>query len=443
MSMRSGDFIVVFVACVVFCSVAASEPEPVITDAALRQILQERIKAKKAVGLVVGRLQGTNRTVIAVGTMALGSSQPVDGNTVFEIGSVTKVFTGTLLADMANRGEVQPNDPATNYMSVRMPSRNGQVITLAHLASHRSGLPRELENRPPGENKPSPAYSSQLVSEFLSGYELPRDPGRDYEYSNLGMGLLGDLLARRPGVSYEQLLVDRICKPLGMNDTRLKLPEEMQKRFPTGHDYDLKPAKRWERLSLPGVGGIRSTANDFLKFLTAVLQPGDDRVSQAIKASQAVRTNIGVAGVEVAWGWHFNTVSDEIIKHSGLTSGFHTFMGVNRMRNRAVVIFSNCAHSSDNIGMRLLDPRGQQDESTLERNVGTYEVTPTFLLTVSREKYDMYVRANDEPNLEVFPVGRDQLYGPGLSLSFRTNSSGTVTELILRTQGKEHRAIRK
>jgi serine-type D-Ala-D-Ala carboxypeptidase/endopeptidase len=434
-----------FVGCVVCSGVAASEPEPVVTDAALQQILQERIKAKKAVGLVVGRLQGTNRSIVAVGTMALTNSRPVGGDTVFEIGSITKVFTGTLLADMANRGEVRPDDPATKYLppTVKMPSRNGKVITLAHLASHRSGLPRELENRPPGENKPSPAYSPELVFEFLSGYELPRDPGSAYEYSNLGMGLLGDSLARLAGTNYEQLVLDRICKPLGMNDTRLKLSEEMQNRFPTGHDYDLKPAKGFERLSLAGAGGLRTTANDFLKFLAAVLNPGDDRVSKAINASQAARTNTGVDGVEVAWGWHFRTVSDELITHSGLVSGFHSFMGVNRKRNRAVVIFSNCSHSSDNIGMRLLDPRGQPDETTLERYVGTYEVTPTFVLTVSREKYDMYVRSNDEPKLEIFPVGRDQLYGPGLSLSFRTNSSGTVTELILRTAGKEQRALRK
>ena len=151
-----------------------------------------------------------------------------------------------------------------------MPSRNGKVITLAHLASHHSGLPREIENRPPGEYKPSPAYSPQLVFEFLSGYELPRDPGSAYQYSNVGMGLLGDSLARRAGTSYEQLVLDRICKPLGMNETRIELSEEMQRRFPAGHEYDLKPAKGFERLSLAGVGGLRTTANDFLKFLAAV-----------------------------------------------------------------------------------------------------------------------------------------------------------------------------
>jgi len=218
----------------------------------------------------------------------------------------------------------------------------------------------------------------------------------------------------------------------------------MQNRFPTGHEYDLKPAKGFERLSLPGAGGLRTTANDFLKFLAVVLNPGDDRVSKAIKASQAVRTNIGVSGVEVAWGWHFRTVSDEIITHSGLVSGFNSFMGINRKRNRAVVIFSNSSHYTYNIGMRLLDPLGQPDESTLERYVGTYEETPAFAVTVSRERYDLYARTTDDSGAsELYSSGRDQFYGPGFSLSFKTNTSGVVNELILRLPGKEHRGVRK
>ncbi len=190
--MRSNHLFVLFCffVCVV-CSGVAAEPEPVLTDAALQQILQQRINGKKAVGLVVGRLQGTNRSIVAAGTMALSSSRPMDGDTVFEIGSITKVFTGILLGDMANRGEVQPNDPLTNYLpvSVKMPSRNGHVITLAHLASHRSGLPREPDNLVPADKKnPYADYTPELLFKFLSTYELPRDPGGAYEYSNLGHG---------------------------------------------------------------------------------------------------------------------------------------------------------------------------------------------------------------------------------------------------------------
>jgi serine-type D-Ala-D-Ala carboxypeptidase/endopeptidase len=437
--MRSPHFVISlgFVTCLVCSSAAAGEPEPVLTDAALQQILQERIKAKKMVGLVVGRLQGTNRSIVAAGTMAVTNNRPVDGDTVFEIGSITKVFTGTLLADMANRGEVQPNDPAAKYLppGVKIPSRNSKVITLAHLASHRSGLPRE----------PDAEYGREKVFEFLSSYELPQDPGSAYQYSNLGMGLLGDMLARRAGGSYEQLVLDRICKSLGMNDTRIRPSDEMQKRLATGHDYELKPAKMRDFINFVGAGGFRSTANDFLKFLAAVLNPRDDQVSKAILTSQAVRTNTGVVGFEKAWGWAFKTVSDEIIWHSGKTGGFHSFMGVNRKRNRAVVIFSNCTHSIDTMGFRLLDPLGEPDESTLERYVGTYELSPTLALTVSREKDEMYIEATGQGKGPIFALGRDQFYGEaGFFVSFRTNASGTVTDVIFRTaEGKEHRAVRK
>jgi len=437
---------------------AAGEPEAVLTDAALRQILQQRIKNKKAVGIVVGRLQGTNRSIVAAGTLALNSSRPVNGDTLFELGSITKVFTGILLGDMANRGEVRPDDPATKYLPpiAKMPSRNGHVITLAHLASHRSGLPGMPENLTPAETFAN--YSMEQGFEFLSSYELPRDPGSAYEYSNFGIGLLGDLLARRAHTNYEQLVLDRICKPLGMNDTRVKLSPEMQGRFAIGHDDELNPAKHLEFLGFAGAGALHSTANDFLKFLAAVLNPQDDRLSKAIQASQAARTNtVGPDGFgpgdEVAWGWRFNTSSDEIIGHSGMTAGFHGYMGVNRKRNRAVVVFSNCSRSIDDIALHLLQPRNELipygkaialDEATLERYVGTYVVTPTLEVTVTREKNEMYIQVTHQSKAEIFALARDEFFSEGPPrFSFRTNASGIVTELIVRQAGKDHRGVRK
>jgi D-alanyl-D-alanine-carboxypeptidase/D-alanyl-D-alanine-endopeptidase len=445
-----------FIVYVVFSGVAA-EPEPALTDAALQKILQERIDAKKAVGLVVGRLQGTNRSIVTAGTMALGSGQPVDGDTVFEIGSITKIFTGILLGDMANRGELQANDPVTNYLpaTVKVPNRNGHVITLAHLANHHSGLPREPDNLAPADKKnPYADYTPELLFRFLSTYELPRDPGSTYEYSNVGMGLLGDVLARRASTSYEQLVLDLICKPLGMGDTRIKLSAEMQNRFATGYDYDLNPAKNMDFLSLAGGGAFRSTANDFLKFLAISLDPQDDRLSKAIRASQAARTNTVGLNEEVAWGWHFKCVPDEILHHSGKTFGFHSFMGINRKRHRAVVVFSNCQFSIDDIGLHVLDPRSELipaqkpivlDEITLGRYVGTYTVTPTLEITVTREKNEMYIQATDQPKHDIFALARDQFFcetGP-LRLTFKTNVSGMVTEVILRQAGQEYRAHRK
>ena len=454
MRMRSTRFLVclAFVACLVCSGVAADELEPVLTDAALRQVLEERIKNKKTVGIVVGRLQGTNRNIVAAGNMALSGSRPVDGDTVFEIGSITKVLTGIVLADMAHRGEVRPDDPAMKYLppTAKMPSRNGRAITLAHLASHRSGLPVMPENLAPADKRnPFADCSPEKVFEFLSTYKLPRDPGSAYEYSNLGTGLLGDLLARQAGTHYEHLVLDRICKPVGMADTRIKVSPEMQSRFATGHDLDLNPAKNLEFLSLAGAGAFRSTANDFLKFLAAALNPQHDRLSNAIQASQADRTNTIGPGWEVAWGWHFNTLSDEILHHSGKTTGFYSYMGINRKRNRAVVVFSNCSRSIDDIGCHLLDPQNELnparkplvlDESTLARYVGTYALTPTFAVTVSREQNELFLDGT-----QIFALARDQFFCDGgpARLSFKTNTSGAATELIVRQAGKELRAMRK
>jgi len=237
-----------------------------------------------------------------------------------------------------------------------------------------------------------------------------------------------------------------------MTDTRIKLSPEMQSRFAAGHDYDLNPAKNLDFLSLAGAGAFRSTANDFLKFLAVALNPGDDRLSKAILRSQAARTNTVAEGFEVAWGWHFNP--DEFIHHSGRTYGFYSFMGVNKTRDRAVVVFSNCQNPIDDIGLHLLDARNELiptnkpivlDEVTLERYVGTYAVTPTLEITVTREKNEMYTQATHHPKEEIFALARDQFFyetGPS-RLSFRTNASGMVIELIVREGGKDFRAVRK
>jgi CubicO group peptidase (beta-lactamase class C family) len=268
------------------------------------------------------------------------------------------------------------------------------------------------------------------------------------------MGLLGELLARRAGTNYEQLVLERICNPLGMTDTRITLSSEMQGRFATGHDRELNPEKNLDFLSLAGAGALRSTANDFLKFLAATLHPGNDRLSKALEASQAVRTNTAGPSLKVAWGWCFKTLPDEIIFHGGETLGFHSYMGVNRKRDRAVVVFSNCSGLIDDIALHLLDPRNELNpaakpivlgESTLERYVGAYQMTPTLVITISREKNQLYFDVPLQSKVKIVALARDEFFCeecPG-RFSFKTNASGSVTELIVREGGKDIRAMRK
>src|ERR1700683_5398559 len=242
-----------------------------LSDTEIRKILVDRIDVQhQSVGIVVGVLGPEGRRIIAYGHLEKGDARPLDGDTIFEIGSATKVFTSLLLADMVQRGQVSLDDPVAKYLppGAKMPERNGRSITLVDLATHTSGLPRMPTNFSPKDpTNPYADYSAELLYQFLSTYQLTRDIGSQYEYSNLGGGLLGHVLARRAGVDYETLVRSRICEPLGMKSTAITLSADMKARFAIGHDQSLDPVAYWDLPTLAGAGALRSTENDLLTFL--------------------------------------------------------------------------------------------------------------------------------------------------------------------------------
>ena len=211
----------VLFALVILSSTAASA-QHFPSDEDLAALIQSRVDEGRAIGIVIGVVEadGTTRVVSYGG--AGPYARPLGETSVFEIGSITKVFTGILLADMVARGEVSLTDPVAKYLpeGVTMPSRGGREITLLDLSTHYSALPRLPGNFSPSDAaNPYADYTVEHMYKFLSGYELTRDIGSEHEYSNLGVGLLGHLLARVSGGSYERLVRERILKPLGMSKT--------------------------------------------------------------------------------------------------------------------------------------------------------------------------------------------------------------------------------
>ena len=218
------------------------------SDAEIRQILVNRIdNEKQGVGIVVGVIDAKGRHVVSYGHLEKGDNRPLDGDTIFEIGSITKVFTALLLTDMAQRGEVKIDDPISKYVpaTAKIPQRNGKQITLVDLATHTSGLPRSPNFNPKDPANPYVDYTEDQLFAFLSSYELPRDIGVKFVYSNLGFGVSGTGAARRNGSDYETLVESRICEPLGMKSTRITLTPEMEQRFAAGHSADLVTVSRW------------------------------------------------------------------------------------------------------------------------------------------------------------------------------------------------------
>ena len=246
------------------------------------------------VGLVVGVLAGGRRHVFGFGRVSRDSDRPPDDRTVYEIGSVTKVFNAALLADMAGRGEVRLDQPVADLLppGVRMPAFRGRPVALVHLAEHTSGLPRLPGNiwaTVTDEKNPYRGFEVRHLHEYLNGAALAFPPGSGVAYSNLGAGLLGHALSLRAGQGYEELLVERVLRPLGLTDTAITLSADQAARLAPGHDEKGDPTPNWDTPSLAGAGALRSSVGEMLTFLAANLDPADTPLRDALEFCQAPR----------------------------------------------------------------------------------------------------------------------------------------------------------
>lgn len=350
-------------------------------DAAIRRILIDRVDVRRqGTGIVVGLIDSDGRRhVVAQGRRGGGDPAPVDGDTVFEIGSLTKLFTTLLLADMAVKGEVSLDDPVADYLppGVTLPERGGLRIALADLATHSSGLPRLPGNLAPrDQDNPYADYSVERLYRFLAGYSLPHNIGSHYEYSNVGGALLGVALARRAGADFETLLRRRITGPLGMTSTAIALTPAMRAHMAAGHDAWLKPAKNWDMPALAAAAGLRSTANDLLTFAAAELD-GDGALGPAMARQLSVRRRTSAPDITVALGWH--VLSDPrgaVIQHDGGTGGYRAFIAIQPATHQAVVVLANAATPAGvaDIGLHLLlgrklaDPVPPQPHALIARD---------------------------------------------------------------------------
>jgi D-alanyl-D-alanine-carboxypeptidase/D-alanyl-D-alanine-endopeptidase len=403
---------------------AAAQP----SDVEIRKILAERIDARQGVGIVAGVIDPHGRRIVSYGALEAGDKRPLNGDTVFEIGSMSKVFTSLLMMDMAQHGEIALTDPIAKYLpaDVKVPERNGRKITFEDISMQSSGLPRLPANfHPKDAGNPYADYTVAQLYEFLSGYQLTRDIGAKYEYSNLAVGLLGHVLALRAKMDYETLLKTRIAKPLEMTSTTITLTPELKARLAPGHNGALLPVPNWDLPTLAGAGAIRSTANDILTFLSANLGYTTSPLSSAMAAMVKTHKPAGVQGLDIAYAWHmFLREGDPIIWHNGGTGGYQSFMGYDPKARVGVVVLSNAstAMGIDDIARHLLDaklpltkpPEPHKeiaaDPKTFEGYLGRYELAPNFILTILREGDNLYAQATGQGRFRLFPEGGGKFF---------------------------------
>ena len=311
----------------------------------IRQILSERIdREHQSLGIVVGVIDRDGPRVVAWGHPDKNGPRQVDGDTIFEIGSLTKVFTALLLAEKAERGEVSLSDPVSKYLPV------ASSITLEQLATNTSGLARNPGNLgPKNGGNPFAGYSRHML---LSAIPASTEP--HWEYSNFGYALLGQALAP----DYDRAILQYIAGPLNMHETRIAVGPSGQARLAVGHDALLQPVPQSDFGALAGAAGLRSTANDLLKFLAAFVGHTKSPLGPAMAAMLEVRAPTTQAGLVNALGWQISTPDGlEILWKDGTTAGFSSFLGYNRRVSTGVVVLSNASteRGVNDIGMHLLD----------------------------------------------------------------------------------------
>src|SRR5688572_26852104 len=288
-----------FIYNLIFCQPKSLPPEVV-------DFIQKRIEAEMNPSIVVGIIDKDGKKFYSFGKKKKGGKK-VTPHTVYEIGSISKVFTSVMLADMVVKGEMTTADPIEKYLpaSVKIPTYEGQHITLGNLADHTSSLPRLPDNFTPADfNNPYADYSIEQMYSFLSGYELKRPIGSAYEYSNLAVGLLGHILATHASKSYEDLMISSIASPLEMNETKITLTKKMKKNLAKGHHQNI-PVSNWDLPTLAGAGGIRSSVYDMITFLNANLHPENYKLEQAILLTHMPRHD-KAGNIRVGLGWHIS-----------------------------------------------------------------------------------------------------------------------------------------
>jgi CubicO group peptidase (beta-lactamase class C family) len=441
---------------------ALAYPTRLASDSVIRAILAKRIdQQKRSVGMVVGVIDSGGRRIIAYGRRAKGDDTALDGNSLFEIGSVTKVFTSLVLADMVRRGEVALSDPVAKYLpaGTKVPERAGRQITLLDLATHTSGLPRDPINLAPKDpSNPFADYTTASLYQFLATYTLRRDVGAQYEYSNVGFGLLGEALARRAGTDYESLVRSRVLEPLGMRNTTITLPPNVQARLAVGYDAGLEPAPYFRLPALLGAGGIYSDASDMLTFLAANMGDTSSPLSAAMRDMLATRRPSGTPNLEIALGWHVSTPNGhEIVWHNGGTTGFRSFVGFDRARRVGVVVLSNTSvpEGGDDIGLYLLQGGGplydgavraevRVPPNVLDAYVGHYALTPKIMIDVFRGGEHFYVQLTGQQRLEAFASSSRDFFLKAVDaqITFEVDDQGRATALVLHQNGSDRRAKR-
>nr|WP_295922909.1 serine hydrolase domain-containing protein [uncultured Dyadobacter sp.] len=328
-------------------------PVPSTVEEAVTNAVDPYIVTGANVGVIVGVIRNGSKTVYSFGEKELGAGDKITSKSVLELASITKTFTAIALADLHLRNSVNLDDPIEKYLplQVKVPSYNGTKITLRHLANHTSGFPRAPKNMDKEAFNPYVGYSEEKMYEFVNGYTLTREPGTEFEYSNVGYGLLGQILSNINRSDYEKMVTDRVLRPLGMKHTTVSFTNDQLQNLVQGH-YGKKKVDSWAKYMeniLQGTGSLLSNMDDMLVYLEANMNSTNTPLRDAIALThQPTFRYSGDHQDGIGLGWSLLTTDNlHVIWKNGGNGGYTSFIGFDKSTKTGVVILTNSSLNPD------------------------------------------------------------------------------------------------
>ena len=339
----------------IISNVEAKSPLDLFVDSVARSYA----KNGNAHSLAVAVIHQNKINTFFYGETAPGNNSLPDANTVYEIGSVTKTFTATLLADLVNKGVIGLDDSISKFLPDTVAQNPDiQKITFKMLANHTSGLPRLASNwnKVPKFNEKDPyaAYDKKALFAFLKDFKAEKEPGTEYEYSNLGFGLLGELLSTITKKPYMTLVKETILTPLEMTNTGDKLNPK-NKNFAAPFSEGGEQVPFWNFQAISGAGALKSTLNDLLRYTIAQLTFPENDVQRAMNLTKQF-TFLVPPNSDIGLAWHMNMLDGVIYyHHTGATEGSNAFVGFVPDEKSVVIMLSNSSNQLGKIGTQLLE----------------------------------------------------------------------------------------
>lgn len=423
---------------------------------ALKDAVKARVEFGLSPAIVIGVYDNGESEFYSYGTTNITGGVPVNENTVFEIGSATKVFVATLLAEQVSQGHIHLDDEITDFLPANCRSDKLGQITFEMLATHYSGLPR----MPPGYAPPyydlhPLGYTRQALCAYLKAPEELAPAGQTYDYSNLGAGLLAELLVDAEGVSFNQLIQIHIAAPLNMQSTAVGIENVDKKQLAQGHSGHNLTAY-FPDGALQGSGAVLSSANDMLSFVSAYMHPSSTPLSDAMQLTLQIQRNAW-EGTDIGLGWHIqHTQSHKTLYwHNGGTGGYKSFVGFDPDSKKAIVVLANAGgDGNDDLGFAYLDaaqkikpvPAFRQvaiKSEILQRYTGVYDTEFGVPIDITFADGFLLAKFGEQFALRLYPASESEFFYRAIDASVSFIDDGERSSLVLHQDGEDYPAIRR